>query len=537
MTSSFEQCLAVLNQPAELSLLRSLQRGIEKESLRIQPNGQIAQTPHPLGLGSALTHAQITTDYSEALLEFITDVHTNAASCLQELSDIHAFVYSQLDNEKLWTASMPCILPEDNLIPIARYGTSNVAKMKEAYRSGLGLRYGRLMQTIAGIHYNFSLPDKLWQSLMSLEDAKSQLCAFKTDRYFSMIRNFRRIVWLPVYLFGASPAVCSTFLQGRRHRLQPLGQGTLGAPLGTSLRMGDLGYQSSAQETLFVSYNSLQDYISSLLPALLQPHPDYEKFGVTDAQGQHQQLSTSLLQIENEFYSAIRPKQPTRSGEAPLIALAERGVEYVEVRCIDINPYAPLGIDEQQIDFIDTLLLYCLLKPSADLNQSEHKETMANLGRVVYFGRDPQLRIEQHGNDVLFQDRAKEILEDMTSIAQLLDRAHDGDRYQTALAAQRQKIEQPSLTPSAQILADLKSKHQSYFSFAMEKANLAADYFLDHPLSQDNAVNYREKASNSLALQQQMEKTCEDNFSDYLARYYLQYQSLQNRQSTSTTAG
>lgn len=536
MTSSFEQRLAALNQPAELSQLRLLQRGIEKESLRIQPNGQIAQSPHPAGLGSALTHSQITTDYSEALLEFITGVHSSAADCLQELRDIHAFVYSQLDNEKLWAASMPCILPEDSLIPIARYGTSNVAQMKEAYRSGLGLRYGRLMQTIAGIHYNFSLPSELWHTLQSIDTPECKSCDFKTEYYFGLIRNFRRIVWLPVYLFGASPAVCSTFLQGRRHHLTPLGQGTLGAPFGTSLRMGDLGYQSSAQEELFVSYNSLEDYINSLLPALIQSHPEYEKFGVCDTQGNYLQLSTSLLQIENEFYSSIRPKQPTRSGEAPLIALADRGVEYVEVRCIDINPYLPLGINEQQIDFLDTLLLYCLLKPSAALDQAEHEETMANLGHVVYSGRDPELRLQQNGEDRSFREWASEIVDDLRSVAELLDKANNSGRYQQAVAAQQEKIAQPSLTPSAQILSELKNNQQSYFSFAMAKANATEDYFLDHPLGKDKLTDYQQKAFNSIALQKQLENRCESDFSDYLSLYYRQYQNLHNKQLANTEA-
>src|SRR5512138_1668202 len=309
--------------------LRSMRRGVEKESLRVLPTGALALTPHPAALGSALTHQRITTDYSESQLELITGPHRDAQGCLQELTQIHQFVYRALRDtgEMLWVGSMPCGLPTDETIPIGQYGTSNIGHAKSVYRMGLGHRYGRRMQTISGIHYNWSLP------------------GLGNDEYFALIRNFRRHSFVLLTLFGASPAVCSSFVAGREHELQPLSPQTLYLPHATSLRMGRLGYQSDAQARLSVSYNNLESYAASLQEALTQPYPAYEAIGVRNPGGEYNQLATTLLQIENEFYGTIRPKRLIKSGERPLHALRDRGVEYVEVRCMDLDPFEPLGID------------------------------------------------------------------------------------------------------------------------------------------------------------------------------------------------
>src|SRR6187431_148848 len=262
--------------------LGNLRRGIEKESLRVRADGGLALTPHPVALGSALTHPHITTDFSESQLELITGVHSDADGCLQELTEIHQFVVRAIGDEMLWASSMPCNLPADEAIPIGRYGTSNVGRAKTVYRMGLSYRYGRRMQTISGIHYNWSMP------------------GVGNEGYFALIRNFRRYSFLLLYLFGASPAVCSSFVAGHEHRLEALGPHTLHLPQATSLRMGRLGYQSDAQSELIVSYNNLKSYAASLHEALTVPYPLYEKIGVRDGDS-YRQLSTSLLQIENEF--------------------------------------------------------------------------------------------------------------------------------------------------------------------------------------------------------------------------------------------
>lgn len=354
--------------------LRGIRRGIEKESLRAQPDGQLALTPHPTALGSPLTHPHITTDFSESQLELVTGAHASVEAMLAELTEIHQFVHHELaalGDEMLWVSSMPCGLPTDETIPLGRYGTSNVGRAKSVYRMGLSHRYGRRMQTISGIHYNWSLP------------------GVDNDGYFALIRNFRRHAFLLLYLFGASPAVCSSFVAGRQHELQALGEHAMHLPWATSLRMGRLGYQSDAQATLAVSYNGLESYAASLEEALTRPYPAYEAVGIQNPGGDYNQLGTTLLQIENEFYGTIRPKRVIGSGERPLHALRERGVEYVEVRLMDLNPFEPVGIDAPTARFLDVFLLHCLLTDSPPDTPREIAALKANQHLTAARGREP----------------------------------------------------------------------------------------------------------------------------------------------------
>lgn len=517
--------LTLLAADPHSRLLAGITRGIEKESLRVTPTGTLAQTPHPTTLGSALTHPQITTDYSEALLEFITPPSSDAEQVLDTLEQIHRYTYRQIGDERLWVNSMPCQLGTDSDIPVGQYGSSNIGRMKTIYRVGLGHRYGRLMQTIAGIHYNFSAPYSLWELLRKHEQPGRGLQDFKTENYFALIRNFRRHFWLLLYLFGASPGVCRSFVRDRQHQLEPFGTDnhSLHAPYGTSLRMGDLGYQSKAQEQLVVCYNDLRNYVSTLRQALVKPYPDYEKVGLKDGSGEYQQLSTHLLQIENEFYSTIRPKRTTLSGEIPLWALWERGVEYIEVRCIDLNPFLPLGIDRLQVDFLDIFLLTCLLSSSPATDDQEYRNILENQRRTVYRGRDPGLTLMCGETERPMREWAESLFADMTSVAELLDRHHQGDRYCQTLATLRARLDNPALTPSAQILDIMQETGQSYFRVAMNHAEQHRQYFLDTQLSADIEKQFREEAEASLERQREVEAADTLPFDRFLANYYRQY--------------
>ena len=161
----FERRLASLINAREPRVLQGGLKGVEKESLRVSPDGYIEQSEHPRELGSTLTHEHITTDYSEALIELVTPPFRESWELLQYLCDLHQFVYRHLGEQLLWATSMPCIIDGDPSIPIARYGRSNIGRMKEAYRRGLGWRYGRMMQAISGVHYNYSFPEHFWPVL------------------------------------------------------------------------------------------------------------------------------------------------------------------------------------------------------------------------------------------------------------------------------------------------------------------------------------------------------------------------------------
>lgn len=521
------ELIATFAEPANNASLRGILRGLEKESLRVTPQGTLAQTDHPLALGSALTHPHITTDYSEALLEFITEPFADVEHLLEQLDDIHRFTYQQLatNDERLWPASMPCTLGSDAEIPVARYGSSNSGKMKTVYRIGLGHRYGRSMQTIAGIHYNFSLPDDFWRALQTQTGNQQSLQDFKTERYFGLIRNFRRNFWLLIYLFGASPAVCSCFVQNRAHKLQPFpaAEQTMYLPYATSLRMGDLGYQSDAQKTLVVNYNNLNDYLKTLCGAITQSHPAYEQIGVKDSEGHYQQLNSSLLQIENEFYSSIRPKRTTERGETALQALRLRGVEYVEVRCVDLNPYEPLGITIEQMQVMDAFLLYCLLSESPETDEREFYQGQENQKRIVNSGRDPQLELLRGSESVSMHSWAQEILHGSSSCADLLDQAKGGDAYRKAIAQQFAKIDDPELTPSARVLRDMTNAKQSFYAHTLALAEQHRHYFSTHPLRAEKQAEFVQMSEQSLQAQRQLETQQQVNFDQYLENYYRQY--------------
>ncbi|PUA28718.1 MAG: glutamate--cysteine ligase [Cellvibrio sp. 79] len=519
--------LAVFANPENNASLRGILRGLEKESLRVTPQGTLAQTDHPLALGSALTHPHITTDYSEALMEFITEPFGDVEPLLAQLDNIHRYTYAQLasSHERLWPASMPCTLGADNEIPVARYGTSNSGTMKTIYRIGLGHRYGRSMQTIAGIHYNFSLPDDFWRVLQTHKKNQQSLQDFKTDSYFGLIRNFRRNFWLLIYLFGASPAVCSCFVKDRNHQLQPFPAAaqTHYLPYATSLRMGDLGYQSDAQKSLVVNYNNLNDYLKTLCGAITQSHPAYEDIGVKDSAGNYQQLNTSLLQIENEFYSSIRPKRTTARGETALQALRLRGVEYVEVRCVDLNPYEPLGITVEQMQVMDAFLLYCLLSDSPATDEREFYQGQENQKRIVNRGREAGLTLLRGDDQPAMSEWALEIIYGSMACARLLDQAKGGEAYQHALRQQIEKIDDPSLTPSARVLRDMLDKNQSFYMHTLALAEQHRAYFATRQLDDPMHINFTGMSHKSLEEQRALENRSEVSFDEYLENYYAQY--------------
>jgi len=482
--------------------LRGMRRGVEKESLRADAMGRLALTPHPAALGSALTHPRITTDFSESQLEFITGVHDGADACLAELRDIHRFVTPEIGDELLWVASMPCRLPIDETIPLGRYGSSNVGRTKSVYRMGLGYRYGRRMQTISGIHYNWSLP--------GLGD----------DDYFALIRNFRRHSFLLLLLYGASPAVCSNFVEGRPHELQPIGDDSLYLPYATSLRMGRLGYQSEAQASIAASFNSLESYGRSLEQALMQPYPPYAAIDVRNPGGEYNQLSTSLLQIENEFYGTIRPKRTIRSGERPLHALRERGVEYIEVRCMDLDPFEPVGIGAQTMRFLDVFLLHSLLADSAPDSPAEIAALARNQHRTAAQGRMPGLRLEQDGREVLLIDWAWDIVAGCAALARQLDEALGGHAYLAAVDAAGARLRDLDSTPSARALRVMSADFGGSFpAFARSCSAATRERFLAEPLDAADRDRFIAMATESVAAQRAIEAADRLPFEDYRLEY------------------
>ncbi|MDD2846413.1 MAG: glutamate--cysteine ligase [Rhodoferax sp.] len=502
----------------QAQLLRGIQRGYERECLRIDRSGQLAKTPHPSALGSKLTHPWITTDYAEALLEFITPPSSEPGFPLAFLKDIHRFSAQQLEGELLWAGSMPCKIGTDADIAIADYGSTNAARFKMVYREGLGLRYGRAMQTIAGAHYNWSLPQDFWRSLRDCCGGGPNLQDFIDQRSFGLIRNFLRYGWLVPYLFGASPALCRSFLQGHPSDLTELVPGTLHGAFATSLRMSDLGYQNHAQDKLNINFNSLAEYTNGLEAAIRTPDPYYAELGVR--MGDHwKQLSDSLLQLEAEFYAPMRPKRIAPNGERPAKALRTLGVQYLEMRLFDLNPFIDIGIAPEQSLFADVLLLMCLFRASPPITSREQSENDENKRRVVTRGRQPGLQLLVHNHEQPLRALAHELFNDMAPFAAMLDTAYGGQRYQDAMQDLRLRIDEPERTPSAQVLEAIK-QHGGYFNFAFEMSKAHTQSLQANALPADTLSEFKTSVQASLTAQQQLDAAPQGPFEDFVAAYF-----------------
>jgi glutamate--cysteine ligase len=496
--------------------------GLEKEGLRASAAGHLALSPHPRALGSALTHPFITTDFSEALLELITPPASSVAEVLGFLTDLHAYVYRYLGDELIWATSMPCVLEGGAGIPLAQYGTSNAATMKTVYRRGLGNRYGRTMQVIAGLHFNFSFADDFLDVYQATQGVKGDAVAFRSEVQMGMVRNLQRVGWMVPYLFGASPAVCASFVQGRETDLQIFDPHTLYYPYATSLRMGDIGYQNQQEQGtgMKASYDSLDSYVRSLTWAIETPCPQYEKIGVKVGD-RYEQLNANVLQIENEYYSTVRPKQITEWMERPTLALRRRGIRYVELRSPDINIFEPAGISAEQIHVLETLMLYCLVLDSPRIGARERREIDENQVLVAHRGREQGLALSRLREGVPLRVWASEVIDDMVAVAELLDGASDGPHVQS-VERQREKINDPHATPSARILETMRERGESFFAFARRLTEDHRETFERHRLDPEREALLDRLARESIVQQQVIEDDDDCGFDEFLADYFNQ---------------
>ena len=510
--------------------------GLEKESLRMSPEGGISQTPHPKSLGSALTNPQITTDFSEALMELITPPCDSITEVIQTLDDIQNFVYRRLDNEILWSTSMPCVVAGETSIPLGQYGSSNVAQMKTVYRRGLGLRYGRAMQVIAGVHFNYSFSDKFWQqyqkALNNTDDPNSEnlnpeylnpekLQDFISEHYMGLVRNLLRHGWLVPYLFGASPAICKSFLNGKETELHEFSKGTYYQPYATSLRLGDIGYQNNKEDAIGVKacYDSVDAYAKSLQAAIKTAHKDYEKIGVK-VDGKYLQLNANILQIENEYYSSVRPKQIVQGNEKPSTALKKRGIAYIELRSLDVNAFDPHGINAEQLHFLEVFMLHSLLQDSPLLSKSEVASIDENLLIVAHQGREPGLMLKRGDEEISLQNWASELCNEMKCVANLLDNANYCENYFSSVKSQIASVMDSELTPSARMLAQMREREEEFFHHAKRMSTHHYQYYKKRSLSDDKVSFFEEMVADSFAKQKQIEDDDADNFDDYLTKYF-----------------
>ncbi len=521
MYSEVEQNLRALLESGADKFLQTSLIGIEKESLRVNSEGKISQTIHPQALGSALTNPSITTDYSEALIEFISPPLESIRKALGYIEDLHKFTYKRLDNELLWATSMPCIVKDESNIPIAQYGRSNLGKMKTVYREGLGHRYGKVMQLIAGIHFNYSYSDSFWQSYYQMAGESTELQEFINEKYFSLIRNLLRVGWIIPYLFGASPAVCKSFFGQSNSGLSSFDDKTYFEPYATSLRMSDIGYQNNEENEKGIKacYDNLEEYVANLKFAIETPCPEYQRVGVKK-NGEYLQLNANILQIENEYYSTVRPKQITEPNEQPINALKKRGVKYIELRSLDINAFDPFGVNEKQLYFLEALMLFCLVADSPYINPDEREEIDKNEMLAALQGRDPELKLMRNGKNISLQDWALQVFEAMLPVCKALDLANATSNYTAALDHLMPRVKDPDKTPSARMIAEMRERGEGFYAFAKKMSVQHNNYFKQLALNKETGELLQHQVNESLSKLKEIEENDHLSFDEFLDNYF-----------------
>ena len=394
-----------------------ISRGVEKESLRVNNNAQLSQRNHPIELGSPLTNKFITTDFSEALIELVTPTFNSVDEVYEFLLDLHIFTANAMESDEvLWSNSMPCFIGDESEIRIAEFGSSNIGKLKNIYRKGLRVRYGSIMQCVAGIHYNFSIDDDSLR--LFTEDLNK---GTKSDIYLGLIRNFKRNFWFLLYFFGASPIFDKSFVSGRNHSIKNTNKSDLYDEYATSLRMSEVGYQSHHQRALDIKYNSLDGFIESLKKGVFEEYEVFKSLGLYDENNERQQISSGILQIENELYDSIRPKRKGASETRPIELLSTQGIEYVEVRGIDLSPNTLTGISKSEMRLLDVFLIHCLITESQSVSQSEYDEMNNNYVTAIHSGSDLDQKLSFNGSELSIRNKISNISDELLMVAKELN--------------------------------------------------------------------------------------------------------------------
>lgn len=398
-----------------------INRGIEKEFFRVSHDGKISKKSHPESLGSALTNKFITTDFAEAQIELVTPVFQNIDELYNFLLSLHVYVSKNINKKEIiWPFSMPPAIENEADINLGYYHKSNIGLLKHVYRKGLRVRYGSIMQCVSGMHYNFSLDTS---SLEKLTNDKSR--SSLDEAYLGLIRNFKRMFWFVLSEFGQTNIVDKSFVKNRSHRLDKLNDNDMYLKYATSLRMSDIGYVSDAQRNLNIKYNSLDGFLRKIKDAITVPYSEFQQKKLKDADGEYHQISDGIIQIENEYYDSIRPKRSSFDSSRPYDLLKKNGIEYLEIRGIDIDPHELTGISKHHIALLDLILIYCLIIPSPKISKEEKLEIDKNDEATIYEGRNEGTRIFYNSEYRYLVEEKENIYESLEKLASFFKDSND----------------------------------------------------------------------------------------------------------------
>lgn len=392
--------------------------GIERESLRVDRQGQLAHTPHPSCLGARSFHPYIQTDFCEYQMELITPVAkstTEARRLLGAITDVTGRSISQ--DEVLWPLSMPPRIKAQE-IQVAQLEND----FERHYRNYLAEKYGTKLQAISGIHYNMELGKDLVEALFQ-ESNQTDMIAFKNALYLKLAQNYLRYRWVITYLFGAAPIAEQGFFD--QEVPEPV----------RSFRNSDHGYVN--KEEIQVSFDNLEDYVS-----------DIETY-----------IANGDLIAEKEFYSAVRFR-----GQKANRSFLDKGITYLEFRNFDLNPFERIGISQTTMDTVHLLILAFLWLDSPE-----------NVDHVLAQGHALNEKIAlSHPLEPLPDQAMAETKDIIKALDQLVQHFGLGDYHQDLVKQVKATFADPKQTLSAQLLPYIKDK--SLADFALNKALAYQDY-------------------------------------------------------------
>ena len=394
--------------------------GIEWESLRAKGDGNLSLTPHPEVFGDKLTNPVVTTDFSESQIEIITPTFNSIDEAFDNFSLLSDIVNASLpEDEYLWFQSIPCILPYWDQIPIAQYSEDGQSSQK--YREDLAKKYGVKKQMISGVHFNFSFSDELLNKLYAMESSDLTFKEFKNNVYLKVARNYIRHCWLIIYLTGCSIGSHKTFSNDCIHLMDEQDDyGSYYSTKGPSFRNASCGYKNLKE--LYPSYDSVQEFVN-----------DINKF-----------IDDGDLSEAKELYTQIRlkPKNP----QDMLNSLENDGIEYVEIRTLDINPFYKCGLVRHDMKFLHLFLIYMFLKDESDYKDWQ-KEAKFNEEATAESAYVESMRLLRDGKEVTLKSWASEIINEMYGMCEVL-----GIDEAATLSLMLNRISNPDLTYGKRLL-------------------------------------------------------------------------------------
>ena len=479
--------------------------GIEREGLRCEISGKLALTPHPEVFGEKLRNPYITTDFSESQLELITPAMDTLEQTYDFLSELYDIAVMEIGDEYIWPQSMPCIIPEDKKIPIARFCKCPPGVDAESYRQKLMLKYGGKKQLVSGIHYNFSFKESLIQKLHTAYAPQLDTKSFKNSLYLKVTRNYLRYRWLIIYLLGSTSTMHETYVEACGKQLKKISSDSFSSDGALSYRNGECGYQNKT--AIFPNYDSVGEHIASL-----------ERF-----------IQEGTIESHKELYSQIRLK--AKDNGNLLESLQKDGICYLEYRSIDINPFDRAGISLNDLYFMQLFNLYLLFKEESDYTLWQ-EEALENQKAIATHGQK-ELQLKKDGNLVLKEDWGMEMLQEMRKLNDTL-----GLDKQDVIEIMEKRLKDYQLTYAYQLVEAVKRegyvaaclnlakqyKDEAYkarFIFkGYEDMELSTQILLKEAVKRGITIELLDRADNFVALKKygeteyvkQATKTTKDNY-------------------------